>query len=67
MPKEKKVCAYCGKSRFGLVRHFVGFHRLCTRLRKERFLERRAREIANYRKLLNHISHNRTVLRYRHP
>ena len=25
MPIEKKVCAYCGKNRFGLVRHFVGF------------------------------------------
>jgi hypothetical protein len=66
MPIEKKVCAYCGKNRFGLVRHFVGFHHLCTRLCKERFLERRAREIADYRKLLNRISHNRTVLRYRH-
>jgi hypothetical protein len=66
MPKEKKVCAYCGKSRFGLVRHFVGFHHLCTRFCKERFLERRAREIAEYRRLLNGISHNRTVLRYRH-
>ena len=49
MPIEKKFCAYCGKNRFGLVRHFVGFHHLCTRLCKERFLERRARVLADYR------------------
>ena len=36
MPIEKKVCAYCGKNGFGLVRHFVGFHHLCTRAFSDR-------------------------------
>ena len=46
---RQKVCAYCGKNRFGLVRHHVGFNHLCTRLCKERFLERRAREVARWK------------------
>ena len=51
----QKVCAYCGKNRFGMVRNYVGFNHLCTRLCKERFLERRAREVAEYRKMF--LSH----------
>ena len=52
---RQKVCAYCGKNRFGLVRYYVGFNHLCTRLCKERFLERRARKVADYRKMF--LSH----------
>ena len=58
MPTEKNVCAYCG-NRFGLVRHFVGFNHFCTRLCKERFLERRVREISEYKNWLNRISRTR--------
>jgi hypothetical protein len=53
MSKERRICAYCGNNRFGLTRHYVGFnHHLCTKLCKERFLERRAREFADYRSWL---------------
>jgi hypothetical protein len=66
IPIEKKVCAYCRKNRFGLIRHFVGFHHLCTKALQGAVPGAPPREIADYRKLLNRISHNRTVLRYRH-
>ena len=66
MPREKNACAYCGNHRFGLIRHFVGFKHFCTRLCKERFLERRAREMAEYRNWLDRVSHNRAVLKYRY-
>jgi hypothetical protein len=55
MSKEKKVCAYCGTNRFGLVRHYVGFNHLCTKLCKDRFQERRRREIADYKDWLNRL------------
>jgi hypothetical protein len=56
MSKEKKVCAYCGNNRFGLVRHYVGFSHLCSKVCKDRFQERRKREIADYKDMLNSVS-----------
>lgn len=50
MPEEKKACSYCGTTRFGLTRHYVGFrHHLCSAKCKEKFLEARARDFAEYR------------------
>jgi hypothetical protein len=60
MPREKKVCAYCGNDRFGMTRHYVGFSHLCTKLCKEKFIKRRMRQIADYKNWLTRVSHTQT-------
>lgn len=53
--RRKRECSECGGHTFGLIRHYVGFNHLCSRLCKEQFLARKEREWGDRKKHLEFL------------